>query len=120
MAMAEYLLKLKDYQAEVEKIQNGFKAENETYQAKADVFARQMEQYQKDAAKWEIDRNSAVSAAEGLIEPFHENFKWTFVDKNEQKAYLGKVINTWMMQGIIILVLMVLAILLIWRKDKVS
>jgi ABC transport system ATP-binding/permease protein len=118
--MSEYLLKLKDYQAEVGKIQNRFKAENETYQAKADVFARQMEQYQKDLAKWEIDRNSAVSSAEGLIEPFHDNFKWTFVDKHNQAAYLAKIINTWVMQGVIIFVLMTVAILLIWRKDKVT
>jgi ABC transport system ATP-binding/permease protein len=118
VAMSEYLLKLKDYQAEVEKIQNAFKAENETYQAKADVFARQMEQYQKDLAKWKIDRNGAVSAAEGLIEPFNDNFKWTFADKKNEAAFLGKVFRTWLMQGIIILVLMTLAILLIWRKDK--
>ncbi|MBE0697079.1 MAG: ABC transporter permease, partial [Anaerolineaceae bacterium] len=118
VAMSEFLLKLKDYQAEVEKIQNGFKAENETYQAKADVFAKQMEQYQKDLANWEIDRNGAVSAAEGLIEPFNDNFKWTFADKKNEAAYLGKVFRAWLMQGIIILVLMTLAILLIWRKDK--
>ena len=90
------------------------------YEAQADIYSEQMKQYQKDLSKWEIERNGAVSSAEGLIEPINDNFKWTFVDKRDKAVYFGKIFRTWMMQGIIILVLFVVATLLIWRKDKVS
>lgn len=136
--MAEYLLKLQDYQAEVENIQNAYKsqmdlyqaeveqiqdtykAEMEMYQADADSYAEVMEQYQKDVAEWEIERNAAVSSAEGLIEPFANDFKWAFVDKRDRAAYLGKIFNAWKMQGVIILVLIFVTILLVWRKDRVK
>ncbi len=120
IAMSEYFLKLQDYQKEVKGIQDLYKAEMETYEARADLYSEDMEKYQKDLAEWEIERNGAVSSAEGLIEPIYDNFKWTFVDKSDKAAYYGKISRTWMMQGVIILVLMVAAVLLIWRKDKVT
>jgi ABC transport system ATP-binding/permease protein len=117
--MATYLQALKDYQAQTDKIQNDYKAQMQTYQAKADVFKQQATQYQTALSEWKIKRNSAVGEAEGIMKAFYTDFKWTFVDKHNQAAFWGKIIHTWVMQGVIILVLTIASILFIWRKDAV-
>jgi ABC transport system ATP-binding/permease protein len=117
--MASYLEALKDYQVDVEKIQNDYKARMEMYQASADVYKEKMTQYQKDISEWKIKRNSAVGEAEGLIKTFYNEFAWTYVDKSDTQAYYGKLIRTWEMQGVIIFVLSIITIVLIWRKDRV-
>jgi ABC-type multidrug transport system ATPase subunit/pSer/pThr/pTyr-binding forkhead associated (FHA) protein len=118
VALAEHLLALQEYQAEVEQIQAAFKAQADAYQARADLFAEQAEQFQKDLTRWRLKRNAAVGQAEGMMRTFYEKFSWTFVNKEDPAAYWAKIGRTWISQGIIILVLMTLAILLIWRKDR--
>lgn len=120
VVMAEYLLKLQDYQKEVEKIQDEYKRQVEEYQNLADIYEKEMEDYQEAKSTWEVERNQAVSEAEGLIDSVYKDFKWSFVDKSDPKLYYGKIFRTWASQGIIISVLLVLTILLIWRKDKVK
>jgi hypothetical protein len=117
VAMATYLNSLKDYQAEAEKIQNNYKASMKAYQAQADLYKEQMTQYQKDLSEWKIKRSASVSEAEGIISAVYKDFSWTFVDKRDKAAYWAKVIGTWTSQGTIILVLLIAATLLIWRKD---
>jgi hypothetical protein len=116
--MATYLGALKDYQGEVEKIQNTYKDEMRAYQARSELFKEQATGYQKALSEWNIKRNSAVGEAEGLIKPFYTEFGWTFVDKRDSQAYWRKITSTWISQGIIIGVLMLASIVLIWRKDR--
>ena len=116
--MATYLLALKDYQKEVDKIQTAYKNQMQAYQSRADLFKDEATSYQKALSEWKIKRNSAVGEAEGVMKAVYDDFKWTFVDKRDPVAYWGKIIHTWTSQGIIILVLLVLSILLIWRKDR--
>ena len=74
---------LQDYQKQTEEIQDGYRAEIDAYQDKADQYAEDMKAYQEDKATWEINRNAAVSKAEGTIDLFYKNFGWAFMDKEE-------------------------------------
>lgn len=120
VTMAEYLLKLQDYQDEAAKIQNEYKRQMEDYRNRGDVYEREMKDYQKAKSQWDVERNQAVGEAEGLIKSVYKDFKWAFVDKSAPALYYGKILRTWASQGIIIGVLLVLTIVLIWRKDRVK
>ncbi|HVN53487.1 MAG TPA: FHA domain-containing protein [Anaerolineaceae bacterium] len=116
--MATYLLALKDYQKEVDKIQTEYKNQMQAYQARADQFKDAATSYQKALTEWKIKRNSAVGEAEGIMKAVYKDFKWTFVDKRDPAAYWTLISSTWISQGTIILILLILSILLIWRKDR--
>ncbi len=118
--MGAYLQSLDTYQSEVDKIQSDFKGQMQDYQSKSDVFKQLSTDYQKALTDWKVKRNSAVGEAEGLIKTMNKNFRWTFVNKKDSKAYWQKIIHTWTSQGVIILVLMILSTLLIWRKDSIQ
>ncbi len=117
VAMAVYLQALQDYQKQVEEIQDAYRAEVNAYQEKADQYADDMKAYQEEKATWEINRNAAVGKAEGLIDTFHKNFGWAFVDKNNTSAYWSRLITVWGMQGLIILINFALILVFIYRKD---
>jgi hypothetical protein len=117
VAMAVYLQALQDYQKQVEEIQDAYRAEVNAYQEKADQYADDMKAYQEEKATWEINRNAAVGKAEGLIDTFHKNFGWAFVDKNNASAYWSRLITVWGMQGLIILINFALILVFIYRKD---
>ncbi len=116
---AAYLQALQNYQAQVDQIQAGYKTQMQAYQARADIYQKQIAQYQTALTNWQVKRNSAVGEAEGIIQGFYDGFRWTIVDKGNMAAFWAKIIHTWLMQGVIILVLLIASILLIWRKDTV-
>ena len=118
IAVADYLTALSAYQDQVEKVQNDYKSRLETYQAQAEVYQTQAIAYQQSLAEYEIARNAAVGKAEGILGRFQQDFAWTFVDKNDREAFLGKVFRTWFAQGIIISLLFVAILVLMWRKDR--
>lgn len=114
--MASFFQEVQDYQVEVEQIQDDYKNQIETFQAKADIFKAEAEAYQEERATWEIDRNAAVGKAEGLISTFNDDFGWAFVDKGNPSAYRAKLLNAWGMQLIFQLVCFGLILFVMNRK----
>ncbi len=117
IAVAAYLVALQDYQEEVNQIQDQYKAEIEAYQAQGEIYKAEATAYQTELAEWGIDRMSAISGAEGLIETMNVNFGWTFVNKDDVSSYVMRIAFTWFSQGVIIVVLVGLTLFLIKRKD---
>jgi ABC-type multidrug transport system ATPase subunit/pSer/pThr/pTyr-binding forkhead associated (FHA) protein len=117
IAVSSYLVALQDYQDEVNRIQDQYKAEVDDYQARADVYKAEVTTYQTELAEWGIDRMSAISGAEGLIENMNEEFGWTFVNKEDLLYYYQRIVTTWVAQGILILVMFGITLFLIKRKD---
>ena len=117
IAVAAYLVALQDYQEEVNRIQDQYKAEIEAYQAEGEIYKAEVTAYQTELAHWGIDRMSAISGAEGLIDTMNDNFGWTFVNKDDTLSYSMRISFTWFAQGIIILVMAGLTLILIKRKD---
>jgi hypothetical protein len=69
--------------------------------------------------QWEIDRNTAVSKAEGVIKRFDEEYGFAFVDKENTDAYRSKILVAWGVQvGIITLIFFVI-LFAIRLKDRV-
>jgi hypothetical protein len=118
IAMATYLQALQDYQNTTQQIQDTYREEVEGYQDKADRYADAMRVYQEDKATWEINRNAAVSKAEGTIDLFYKNFGWAFMDKKNTDEYWSRILTTWATQGLIIAVNFFLILFFIYRKDR--
>jgi hypothetical protein len=119
VAMAEYFEAMELYQEEITSIQDGYKAEMEVYEAEAEVYQAEMEAYLEENLEWEIAREAAVNPAEGLIGTIHEDYGWTFVDKNDSQAFWSKILTTWIAQVVIIVVLLLGVLLMVKRKDAV-
>jgi ABC-type multidrug transport system ATPase subunit/pSer/pThr/pTyr-binding forkhead associated (FHA) protein len=146
IAMAEYFDALETWQAEVEQIQTDYRdqiaayeAEVDTYQAdleayQAEVAAFQTEEseayaqelqeyneeilsYQAELAAWVGAREASAGLAEAMIRQFKQDFGWTFVNKENESVYLSTVSNTWIAQGIIIIVLFGAILIVQKRKD---
>jgi len=117
IAVAGYLTSLQDYQDEVNRIQDAYKAQMNAYQAKADVYKAEVTDYQKARATWEIDRFAAISGAEGILETMLEDFGWTFVNKENKLEFFSRIIGTWIAQCILIVIMIGLILILVKRKD---
>jgi len=117
IAVAAYLVALQDYQEEVNRIQDQYKTEIEAYQAQGEIYKAEVTAYQTELAEWGIDRMSAISGAEGLIDTMNDKFGWTFVNKDDTVSYYMRIAYTWFAQGVIILILAGLILFLIKRKD---
>ena len=117
VAMADFFTALQEWEGQANDIQAAYKQELETYQAKSEVFKTEMIAYQQSLAEWQIARTSAVSPAEIVVNQFYNDFGWTYVNKEDNLAYWGKLLKTWIAQSSIILVLFVGILLLQKRKD---
>jgi hypothetical protein len=115
--MAQFLQDLKKHQVQVEQIQADYKAQLAVYQANAAAFKDEATTYQVALADWKIKRNTAVGKAEGLINRFHEDFGWAFVNKGDNQVFWSKILFAWGVQTLIITVLFLLILLSIyWKK----
>jgi hypothetical protein len=92
-----------------------------------DQYKIQLEDYQNRAVEsqqGQVERRIAVEAsvlpAEELIRQFYPGFGWTYVDKNDTAAFQSMILKTWTAQLIIILILFVLIMFLLKRKDAVK
>ena len=117
IAVAGYLTSLQDYQDEVNRIQDAYKAQMNAYQAKADVYKAEVTEYQKERATWEIDRFAAISGAEGILETMLEDFGWTYVNKDNKLEFFSRIIGTWIAQCVLITIMIGLILILVKRKD---
>jgi hypothetical protein len=138
IAMAEYFEDLEAWQAEVEEIQNDYRSEVEAYESEVELYQAELQAYQEEAdaygaeltayqesvfeyqqerGVWEAERLSAIVPAEGMIRQFQRDFGWTFVNKADEDAYWGTLLNTWLAQMIIIGILFAGILVLQKRKD---
>jgi ABC transport system ATP-binding/permease protein len=104
VAMADFFAELKNYETEVEE------------------YKRKVELYQAERVAYETARAElliAVAPAEGIIRTFYEGIGFMYVDKNDTAAYFAKIVKTWVVQGLIILILFAAILYLQKRKDVV-
>jgi ABC-type multidrug transport system ATPase subunit/pSer/pThr/pTyr-binding forkhead associated (FHA) protein len=104
VAMADFFAKLKEYEVQVE------------------VYKLQVEQYQQERVAYETSRAElqvAVAPAEGVVRNFHNGVGFMYVDKEDTGAYLGKIVYTWSVQGVIVLILFGAILFLQKRKDVI-
>jgi hypothetical protein len=98
-------------------IRTNSEAEFAAYEAEIEIYQAQVISYQEGLVNWQIIREAAVLPAEGMIGTFNNDFRWTFVDKNNPEKFLPFIYKTWIAQGIIIGVLFFLILILQKRKD---
>jgi len=118
VAMAKFFEDLQVYQDEVQRIQDDYKVQMDDYQNRADIYKELVTAYQEDLAQWEIDRNTAVSKAEAVMKRFKEEYGFAFVDKSDDQAYWSKVLTAWAVQIGIIVILFLLILFAVYRKDR--
>jgi hypothetical protein len=116
--MAKFFEDLKAYQEDVEQIQADYEAQIDDYQERADIYREETTTYQEDLARWEIDRNTAVSKAEAVFRRYKEDYGFAFVNKDDDQAYWSKILFAWGVQAGIIAVLFFLTLFAIYRKDR--
>ena len=104
VAMADFFAKLKEYEVQVEE------------------YKLQVDQYQKERVAYETSRAElqvAVAPAEGVIRNFYNGVGFMYVDKEDTAGYFAKIIYTWTVQGVIIMILFVAILFLQKRKDVI-
>ena len=117
VAVADYLEELRAYQDEVTLIRSNSEAEFAAYEAEIEIYQAQVISYQEELVNWQIIREAAALPVEGMIGTFNNDFRWTFVDKNNPSKFWPFIYKTWIAQGIIIGVLFFLILILQKRKD---
>jgi ABC-type multidrug transport system ATPase subunit/pSer/pThr/pTyr-binding forkhead associated (FHA) protein len=124
VALSEYRDALRAWEAQVEEIQNGYRAEIAEYEAEINIYQAELEAYQAEVvdyqmarAEYEGQRLAAVGPAENVIGQSVRDFGWTFVDKQDTGAYYGTLVTTWIAQSAIIGFLFVVILILQKRKD---
>jgi hypothetical protein len=104
IAMAEFFAKLKAYEVEVE------------------IYKAQVEQFQKEQIAYEtanVQLQVAIAPAEAVVRTFVNGSGFAYVNKEDPLAYHTKVITTWVVQFLIILILFVAILYLQKRKDVI-
>ncbi|MEN9563955.1 MAG: hypothetical protein RIR73_2199, partial [Chloroflexota bacterium] len=104
LAMAEFFAKLKAYEVEVE------------------LYKLQVEQFQKEQIAYEtanVELQVAIAPAEAVVRTFVDGSGFAYVDKNDPLAYHTKVLTTWVVQFVIILILFTAILYLQKRKDVI-
>ncbi len=119
VAMAEYSDKMNEWQAQVEEIQDNYRADIDLYEIEADYYEAEMTAYQEKLLNWEIDRASAIEPVIGSMEIYHDKIGWTFVDKEDTQAFWMKIAVSWFAQSMIIFVMIILVMILVKRKDVI-
>ena len=61
----------------------------------SDLYKAEMTAYQTKRTQWELDRNAAVSKAEGIINTFNNDFGWAFVNKKDSAEYWSFILSAW-------------------------
>jgi hypothetical protein len=119
VAMADFFVKLKEWETQATAIQADYKRQIEDYQAKSELYKSEIITYQEELIKWQIAQAAAVTPAEGVVDTFYTGVGWSFVDKENPQAYWTKIISTWLVQLGIISILFVAILFLQKRKDVI-
>ena len=127
VAMAKYREEVQVWRAEVDRINDGYRAELAVYEDSLKLFRVDVQTYQScvvdaetNQANYRIAMESSVLPAEELIRQFFTGFAWTYVDKEDTAAYQSMILQTWAAQLVIIFILFVLIMFLLKRKDVVK
>lgn len=106
IAMAEYFTALEQWSVEAKAIEAKSKADFAIYESELNTYI---------SSRTEIE--TAVAPAEGIVRNFYNGAGWSYVDKDDTAAYLGKIFIAWAVQGFIILILFAAILVLQKRKD---
>jgi hypothetical protein len=124
IAMGQYLLDLQAHLDKVDQIRDDFQTKMDAYKKEADQLKLDMEQFQSDMedyleaqATWEVDRNTVVGKAEGLIKAITDEYDWAFVNKEDEQAYWSKLAKAWGALALYSVILFIGTFILIYRKD---
>ena len=91
-----------DYNAEVTRLQDDYKAEMDEWQPENDDYRSAIETYEKDLTDLEVKRAIAIGTAESTIERYKDDFGWTFLNKDDKKVYYPGLLKLWLAQIVII------------------
>jgi ABC transport system ATP-binding/permease protein len=116
-AMQAYLVELGEYNTAVSQLQREYQVDAATYSVERELHQVRTFVYRGDLAELELTRAAAIGAAESRIRFFHDDFGWTFVDKNDEATYFQTLFTAWVAQLIIILVLFLGTVALQRRRD---
>jgi ABC-type multidrug transport system ATPase subunit len=126
IAMAKWREDVLAWEEEAQKIEDSYRAELAVYEEELQQFRSDAQEYQacivnaeSAQVEYRIAVEAAVLPAEELIRQFYPGFGWTYVDKEDTSAYRSMIITTWIAQLVIILILFVLIMFLLKRKDAV-
>ncbi len=127
LAMANWREDFLAWEEESNRLTEAFDLDRQRFEAEMDLYQAQREAYElrrAEVAQIGLQRQVAIEAsvlpAEELIRQFYPGFGWTYVDKTDSAAYRSMLIQTWAAQGVIILILFILIVLLLKRKDAVQ
>ncbi|MDP1545833.1 MAG: FHA domain-containing protein [Anaerolineales bacterium] len=104
VAMAEYFNQLKIYETEVE-----------NYKKLVDAYQSERVAYETANAQLQV----AVAPAEAVVRTFYDGAGFTYVDKKDTAAYLGKITFSWLVQIFVVLILFAAILYLQKRKDVI-
>jgi ABC-type multidrug transport system ATPase subunit/pSer/pThr/pTyr-binding forkhead associated (FHA) protein len=112
-----YLGALNQYNADVSKLQDGYKEKINAWQDAQEQYKNLIETYQKDLTELKVKRALAIGSAEATIQRYKEDYGWTFLDKKDRGNYLGLIIKTWIAQLIIIAIVFTGTVIMQKRRD---
>lgn len=112
-----YLSELTAYNDEVSKLQDDYKEEINAWQDEQEDYKDDIQTYQEDLTELEVKRALAIGSAEATIERYKDDYGWTFLDKEDESNYLRTIVNTWIAQLIIILVVFTGTVIMQKRRD---
>jgi hypothetical protein len=81
--------------AEVATLQANYQTAMADYQARGTIFQTESQAVQGALATRSIERSAAVSKAEGLLDRFHEDSGWAFVDKEDGEVFWPRLMIAW-------------------------
>jgi ABC-type multidrug transport system ATPase subunit/predicted component of type VI protein secretion system len=124
VAMAEYFDQLEQFNAQVKAIQADFDNQMTEFREKLAQFETEVAAFQAAKIAFEQENGAfvaqqtiAISSAENFLKQPVQDFGWMMVKKEQKMAV---VIQTWLSQGLIILIVFVLIIVFMRRKDRVE
>jgi hypothetical protein len=117
IALQTYLNDLNVYNDEASTLQDEYKEKINAWQDEQEHYKDAIETYQKDLTELEVKRALAIGSAEATIKRYKDDYGWTFLDKENREEYLGTIVNTWIAQLIIIMVVFIGTVIMQKRRD---
>ena len=117
LALQVFFTALDQYNEEVAGLQADFENDMNAYADEQEIFKDAIEVYQEDLAKFESEKAIAIGSAESTLKRFKDAYGWTFLNKDDPDAYVGTLVETWLAQSLIILVLFSGTILIQKSRD---
>lgn len=117
LALQQYLNELSAFNEEVTEIRHAYEIDLAHYRVERELHQVRQFVYQTELTELELNRAAATGSAEARIRFFHNDFGWTFVDKENEGLYMQTLLTTWLAQSTIILVLLAGTLVMQRRRD---